>query len=63
MVAQIFAFGPRKSAPSDWFQSELAELYRIENVLLQSGLAVENDRGLTDEGDHGLCSADLMAMF
>jgi hypothetical protein len=51
MVAKVFAFGPRKSAPSDWFQSELAELYRIENALLQSGLAVENDRGLTDEGD------------
>ena len=51
MVAQIFAFEPRQGVISDWSQSELAELYRIQNALVQSGLCVEHDRGLTDEGD------------
>jgi hypothetical protein len=51
----------RRSAPSsDWSQQELAEFYRVESVLLQGGLSVSTDRGITDEGDPWFvfCRAD-----
>ncbi len=35
----------------DWTQQELAEFYRVENALNQSGLHVSSERGLSDEGD------------
>lgn len=35
----------------DWTQQELAEFYRVESVLGAAGIAVEMDRGLSDEGD------------
>jgi len=35
----------------DWSQQELAEFYRVESALARSGLSVETDRGLTDEGE------------
>src|SRR5262249_19350256 len=43
-------FGARRSS-SDWTQQELAEFYRVESVLLQHGLVVTTDRGVSDEGD------------
>ena len=39
-----------RSAP-DWSQQELAEFYRVEAALVQSGMRIESDRGVTDEGD------------
>lgn len=39
------------SLSRDWTQQELAEFYRVESVLGAAGIAVEMDRGLTDEGD------------
>jgi hypothetical protein len=36
---------------ADWNRQELAEFYRVESALLQAGLAVTTDRGLSDEGD------------
>jgi len=35
----------------DWTRDELAELYRIEHALVQSGLTLDVERGVTDEGD------------
>jgi hypothetical protein len=39
------------SRSSDWNQQELAEFYRVESALLQGGLSVTTDRGVSDEGD------------
>ena len=46
--AEVLSFPGRSK---DWTQQELAEFYRVENALTQSGLRVSSDRGLTDEGD------------
>jgi hypothetical protein len=35
----------------DWTTDELAQLYRVESALVQLNIALETDRGLTDEGD------------
>lgn len=52
MTAKVVSLLPRHQAPTpDWTQAEVAELYRIEHALIQSGLSVDVDRGLTDEGD------------
>lgn len=37
--------------PADWTNAELAELYRVENSLVQGGMTLWTDRGVTDEGD------------
>ena len=60
MAAQVFSFVRRQSAPVDWTRDELAELYRIEHALVQSGLTLEVERGVTDEGDpwFAFCRAD-----
>jgi len=39
-----------RAGPRDWSTQELAEFYRVESALLQAGLAVTTDRGLSDEG-------------
>ena len=36
----------------DWSAQELAEFYRVEAGLLQSGMRGSLDRGVTDEGDY-----------
>lgn len=46
--SDVLVFADR---PRDWTQQELAEFYRVENALTQSGLRVSSDRGLSDEGD------------
>jgi len=60
MAAQVFSLVRRESAPVDWTRDELAELYRIEHALVQSGLTLEVERGVTDEGDpwFAFCRAD-----
>ena len=52
-MVQIIGFFPGRKAPSekDWSNQDLAEFYRVEAALLQAGLHVETERGLTDEGD------------
>jgi hypothetical protein len=47
-VASLSLF---RSRPRDWSNQELAEFYRVERVLTQSGMRVATDRGLSDEGD------------
>ena len=60
MAAQVFSFVRRQPAPADWSRDELAELYRIEHALVQSGLTLDVERGVTDEGDpwFAFCRAD-----
>src|SRR4051812_37180175 len=35
----------------DWSTSELAEFYRVESALIQAGVRLETERGVSDEGD------------
>jgi hypothetical protein len=56
----VLSFLHRRSTSSDWNQQELAEFYRVESVLVQGGLFVTTDRGISDEGDPWFlfCRAD-----
>lgn len=40
-----------RSRSRDWTQQELAEFYRVESALINAGLSVVVDRGLSDEGE------------
>jgi len=64
MPAQIFSIFQNLRG-RDWSQGELAQFYRVENALLQAGLQLEADRGLTDEGDPWFvfCRADTGDVF
>lgn len=61
MAAQVLPFF-RRATPQqrDWSQQELAEFYRVEGALLQAGVLLESERGLSDEGDPWFvfCRAD-----
>jgi hypothetical protein len=56
----VLSFLHRRSISNDWNQHELAEFYRVESVLVQGGLSVTTDRGISDEGDPWFlfCRAD-----
>ncbi len=41
----------REELPRDWTNSEIAEFYRVEHALSAANIAIETDRGITDEGD------------
>jgi hypothetical protein len=58
--ALVLPFFRRSSRSSDWSQQEIAEFYRVESALVQSGLSVTTDRGISDEGDPWFvfCRAD-----
>jgi hypothetical protein len=61
MPAQVVSFLRRARPLSrDWSQDELAEFYRVESALLQAGMRIETERGMTDEGDpwFAFCRAD-----
>jgi hypothetical protein len=45
----LFSRALRKSR--DWSVQDLAEFYRVESALIQGGMRVVTDRGLSDEGD------------
>lgn len=47
-VSFLFASRPRSR---DWTAQELAEFYRVESALIQGGMRIVTDRGLSDEGD------------
>jgi hypothetical protein len=59
-MSSVLSFLRRPSNSSDWDQQELAEFYRVESALLQGGLSVTTDRGISDEGDPWFvfCRAD-----
>lgn len=50
MSAQVVSFF-RLARSRDWAQNELAQFYRVEAALVQAGLQIETDKGVTDEGD------------
>src|ERR1700740_3155580 len=50
-MSNVLSFLHRVSDSKDWSQQELAEFYRVEDALLQSGFAVTTERGISDEGD------------
>lgn len=60
MTSQVLSFARRVSERSGWTNTELAELYRVEHALAQAKIAIETDRGVTDEGDPWFvfCRAD-----
>jgi len=66
MAAQILSFFQRApEATRDWSQQEVAEFYRVESALVQAGVQLESDRGLSDEGDPWFifCRADSGEVF
>ena len=48
---QVLSFFHPRNNGGDWSQKELAEFYRVEAALVNSGISLSTDRGLTDEGD------------
>ncbi len=64
-VVSFFKAVPRRR---DWTVQELAEFYRVEEALVRTGLGVQTDRGISDEGDpwfifcHG-DSGDIVVHF
>jgi hypothetical protein len=51
MSAFVVPFLRRKVAANGWTQDELAEFYRVEAALIEAGMRVNTDRGMTDEND------------
>ncbi len=60
MALSVIPLFRARERAHDWTQQELAEFYRVESALVQGGLQIESDRGLTDEGDPWFvfCRAD-----
>src|SRR5271165_460642 len=51
MGGRILPWARRVSPAGGWTNDELAELYRVEHSLVQAGVVVETESGLSDEGD------------
>jgi len=51
LSANVFAFPDRGKGPQPWTNDELAELYRVVDLLGRAGLPVATDMGVSDEGD------------
>ena len=51
MSAQVISLFDYFEASRDWTQRELSEFYRVEGALIQAGIQLETDRGVTDEGE------------
>ena len=52
MAAELLSFfRPAVSVSGDWSSQEIAEFYRVEAALVQAGVSVFVDRGVSDEGD------------
>lgn len=60
MSANVFTFPGRNRGPQPWTNDELAELYRVVDLLGKAGLSVITDMGMSDEGDPWFvfCRAD-----
>jgi hypothetical protein len=65
MAAQIVPLVERFQPWRDWSQREVAEFYRVESVLIQAGLRIDTDRGVSDEGEPWFvfCRADTGEVF
>ncbi len=69
-LAKIIPFTPRPQVRvgPPWTTAELGELFRVAHVLRQSGMTIETDMGLSDEGDpwfvfYSVQSEDVIAHF
>ena len=51
LMLNVVHFAIRHARPSDWSNQELAEFFRARDVLARLGLAVDIERGLSDEGE------------
>src|SRR5262245_36637541 len=51
MSANIVSIDRLWRRSRDWSSQELAEFYRVESALVQAGLNIDTERGLSDEGD------------
>jgi hypothetical protein len=51
LARNLVVFPGARKQSRDWTAQELAEFYRVESALLQAGMRIDTDRGLTDEGD------------
>ena len=52
MAAELLSFfRPAALVRGDWSGQEIAEFYRVEAALVQAGVSVVVDRGVSDEGD------------
>jgi hypothetical protein len=60
MTSNVVALFQRLYLPRDWSPQELAEFYRVEAAMVQAGLKVDTERGLSDEGEPWFvfCRAD-----
>jgi hypothetical protein len=60
MSAVVRAFRAKRSRPQPWQNHELAEFYRVIDILGRSGLGVVPDMGVSDEGEpwFAFCRAD-----
>ena len=58
-MSSVIAFRHSQKV-QDWSNDELAELYRVVDILSRTGLAIDTDKGLSDEGDPWFvfCRAD-----
>ncbi|HEV7159125.1 MAG TPA: hypothetical protein VGN38_12270 [Caulobacteraceae bacterium] len=65
MSAQVVSLFNYVERARDWTQRELAEFYRVESALIQAGLTLETERGVTDEGEPWFvfCRADTGEAF
>lgn len=50
-IVQFYWGASREKQPQGWSTQEIAEFYRIADIMARSGLRVEIDQGETDEGE------------
>lgn len=50
-IVQFHWGASREKQPQGWSTQEIAEFYRIADIMARAGLRVEIDQGETDEGD------------
>ena len=52
MSAALFQLNPEQSPQKRWWSNqELAEFYRVSDIMAQAGLEVESESGVSDEGE------------
>ena len=67
-IMQLKSYFNGRSKTRGWTNQEIAEFYRVSDILSRSGLSIAVDQGLTDEGDPWLVffreeTGDVIAHF
>jgi len=67
-IMQLRSYFDGRSKARGWTNQEIAEFYRVSDILSRSGLSIAIDQGLTDEGDPWLVffreeTGDVIAHF